>query len=141
MSLLTDQDRLAWHGPLRKVLQHHGVTKHGDAVVEADILEAIRPLIESAVIAKLAAWVSVEPVGTVVDPTYVSMPEQLPYGTPLYTATAIAATRVQLVNEVVALLRGIDTTETDPLDGWWETSTGAEFGRQKLAAIRALIGD
>ena len=60
MSLLTDKDQMAWHGPLRKMLQHHGITKHSDTVIEADILETVKPLIEAAVLQKLAT-VSVEP--------------------------------------------------------------------------------
>jgi hypothetical protein len=38
---------------------------------------------------------------------------------------------------VIGLLRGIDETEYESADGWWETSTGAEFGARILAAIRA----
>jgi hypothetical protein len=38
---------------------------------------------------------------------------------------------------VIGLLRGIDQTETESADGWWETSTGAEFGAGRIAAIRA----
>jgi len=38
---------------------------------------------------------------------------------------------------VIGLLRGIDQTETESAEGWWETSTGAEFGAGILAAIRA----
>ena len=38
---------------------------------------------------------------------------------------------------VIALLKGIDETEVESPDGWWETSTGAEFGASILAAIRA----
>jgi hypothetical protein len=38
---------------------------------------------------------------------------------------------------VIGLLRGINETETESEDGWWETSTGAEFGARILAAIRA----
>jgi hypothetical protein len=29
------------HAAVRKVLQHHGLTKHGDAVVEADLIAAL----------------------------------------------------------------------------------------------------
>ena len=29
------------HGQVRKVLQHHGLTVHGDGVVEADLIEAV----------------------------------------------------------------------------------------------------
>ena len=46
-------------------------------------------------------------------------------------------------NEMIAaierILRGIDKTETEDVDGWWETSKGAEFGAQKLREIRELI--
>jgi hypothetical protein len=38
---------------------------------------------------------------------------------------------------VIGLLRGIDETEYESAEGWWETSTGAEFGAGILAAIRA----
>ena len=38
---------------------------------------------------------------------------------------------------VIGLLRGIDQTQTESADGWWETSTGAEFGAGRIAAIRA----
>ena len=37
------------------------------------------------VLAMLKAKKPVEPVGTVVDPTYAAMSQQLPYGTSLYT--------------------------------------------------------
>ena len=46
---------------------------------------------------------------------------------------AVAAEREALI----ALLKGIDQTETESPDGWWETSTGADFGAGILAAIRA----
>ena len=29
--------------------------------------------------------------------------------------------------------------ETDSLSGWWETSTGVEFGKEKLETIRELF--
>jgi hypothetical protein len=38
---------------------------------------------------------------------------------------------------VIGFLRGINETETESEDGWWETSAGAEFGARILAAIRA----
>lgn len=37
------------------------------------------------------------------------------------------------------ILFGIDKTETENLFGWWETSTGAEFGEKKLAAVIKAI--
>ena len=38
---------------------------------------------------------------------------------------------------IVPMLKGIDCTETEDPDGWWETSVGADFGAGILAAIRA----
>jgi hypothetical protein len=39
---------------------------------------------------------------------------------------------------VEEILKGIDKDcESD--DGWWETSTGAEFGAKKLAEIKSFI--
>lgn len=38
---------------------------------------------------------------------------------------------------LIGLLKGIDKTEIESTDGWWETSSGAEFGAGILAAIRA----
>ncbi|ENZ8247294.1 hypothetical protein ACHAZ8_004837 [Klebsiella aerogenes] len=38
---------------------------------------------------------------------------------------------------VTSILDGIDRTELD--DGWWETSAGAEFGREKLEEIRSCM--
>ena len=37
---------------------------------------------------------------------------------------------------LIGLLKGIDKTEIESADGWWETSSGAEFGAGILAAIR-----
>ena len=34
-------------------------------------------------------------------------------------------------------LRGIDQDESEHGDGWWMTSTGAAFGAQRLAALKA----
>jgi len=38
---------------------------------------------------------------------------------------------------ILPMLKGIDSTETEDPDGWWETSAGADFGAGILAAIRA----
>ena len=46
---------------------------------------------------------------------------------------------MNLITEIKTLLRGIDQTETESDDGWWETSTGAEFGKNKLNSIVELI--
>ena len=51
----------------------------------------------------------------------------------IFAALVVAAEREALI----ALLNGIDQTETESPDGWWETSTGADFGAGILAAIRA----
>jgi len=45
-------------------------------------------------------------------------------------------TRLQEIEEI---LLGIDETETQSEEGWWETSTGADFGKQRLAMIRELF--
>ena len=38
---------------------------------------------------------------------------------------------------ILPMLKGIDQTECENSEGWWETSTGAAFGAGILAAIRA----
>ena len=38
---------------------------------------------------------------------------------------------------VVGLLKGIDQTEIESKDGYWETSAGADFGKEILSKIRA----
>lgn len=45
----------------------------------------------------------------------------------------------ELITRIELLLSGIDQTETDSLNGWWETSAGAEFGSMKLAGLKELI--
>lgn len=40
-------------------------------------------------------------------------------------------------DEIKEILEGIDKEEIE--GGWWETSTGAEFGEKKLAEIKALF--
>ena len=42
--------------------------------------------------------------------------------------------------KVKDILAGIDGTE-DTDEGWWETSTGEEFGKQKLAEVLKAIDD
>lgn len=44
-----------------------------------------------------------------------------------------------LIDEVRALLTGIDADDCASQAGWWETSTGAEFGAAKLAALESLL--
>jgi hypothetical protein len=45
----------------------------------------------------------------------------------------------RLIERVEGILKGIDETQTDSKDGWWETSTGADFGKQKLDNVLAAI--
>lgn len=44
-----------------------------------------------------------------------------------------------LREEIDHILRGIDKTETDHPEGWWETSTGAIFGAKKKEEIVSLL--
>ncbi len=41
--------------------------------------------------------------------------------------------------ELETILKGIDFQETDHEEGWWETSTGAYFGKDKKKQIKDLI--
>lgn len=36
-------------------------------------------------------------------------------------------------------LKGIDQDEVESIDGWWETSAGAEFGAKKKAELKSTI--
>lgn len=38
-------------------------------------------------------------------------------------------------------LRGIDKDQMSGPDGWWETSTGVEFGTKKLAEVLSIVGE
>jgi hypothetical protein len=44
-----------------------------------------------------------------------------------------------LLVEIERILYGIDKTELECSAGWWETSTGAEYGARKLEKIRNLL--
>jgi hypothetical protein len=45
-----------------------------------------------------------------------------------------------LLAEIEKILDGIDRTEVgDGHGGWWETSTGAAFGEERLERIRELF--
>jgi hypothetical protein len=44
----------------------------------------------------------------------------------------------ELRNEIVSALNGIDKEDCS-VDGWWETSTGAEFGTERLNAVLKAI--
>ncbi len=48
-------------------------------------------------------------------------------------------TPLLLEQEIRLLLHGIDMDECENDEGWWETSTGAEFGEKKLEQLLALI--
>lgn len=41
---------------------------------------------------------------------------------------------------VLELLRGIDQTEIESAEGWWETSDGAKFGAAVLAKVKKSLG-
>ena len=140
MSLLTDKDQMAWHGPLRKMLQHHGITKHSDTVIEADILETVKPLIEAAILQKLAT-VSVEPCAWEVETEqqdgtgakWVSTDrkrhrEFCDFGEPrqLYSQEALAAARVQ---------------ENEKIANWYYNEGHRLAVFEVAPAIRALITD
>lgn len=43
------------------------------------------------------------------------------------------------IEMVEYILRGIDAIESADPEGWWETSTGANFGARKLQELRALF--
>ena len=43
------------------------------------------------------------------------------------------------VRELRSIVDGIDRDETEDDDGWWETSTGAEFGAERLRHLERLI--
>jgi len=41
--------------------------------------------------------------------------------------------------EILRILQGIDKTEIESGNGWWETSFGADFGTSKLKEIEELL--
>lgn len=45
------------------------------------------------------------------------------------------------MNELLKILEGIDKTEAESGDGWWETSIGAQFGAEKLNDIIFCFGE
>lgn len=44
-----------------------------------------------------------------------------------------------LMQEVEQILAGIDKTESESADGWWETSAGSAFGAERLKLVMAAI--
>lgn len=57
----------------------------------------------------------------------------------LSSAPAAGSEQEALFHAVAVVLQGIDRTEAEDPGGWWETSAGADFGRQRLEMIRALL--
>jgi hypothetical protein len=49
-------------------------------------------------------------------------------------------TREKLKTRIRQELSGIDRTQTER-EGWWETSTGAEFGAERLAAVLRIVDE
>jgi hypothetical protein len=45
----------------------------------------------------------------------------------------------QLIDKIKVILKGIDQTEIESADGWWETSTGAKLGAEALKQILELL--
>jgi hypothetical protein len=45
----------------------------------------------------------------------------------------------RLIENIRDILKGIDKDTCQDKDGWWETSTGAEFGAKKLKEIEYLV--
>ena len=44
-----------------------------------------------------------------------------------------------LEEEIRGLLKGIDKEELEDYEGWWSTSKGAEFGKEKLEELIRLV--
>jgi len=58
-----------------------------------------------------------------------------------YTHAQLVQAVKDALEEAISILHGIDTQEQEHPDGWWETSTGAEFDAAKIDAIRAMKED
>ena len=46
---------------------------------------------------------------------------------------------VEVKNKILQILDGIDKTQTEYENGWWETSAGAEFGKNKLEELLVFL--
>ena len=44
-----------------------------------------------------------------------------------------------MIGKLNEILKGIDKDECESSDGWWETSSGAEFGAKKLKEVQDLV--
>jgi hypothetical protein len=47
--------------------------------------------------------------------------------------------RDEAIARLREILNGIDKDECESESGWWETSTGAEFGAERLMLVEDLI--
>lgn len=45
----------------------------------------------------------------------------------------------ECIDRVILILSGIDKTDSDSNDGWFETSEGASFGKKALDAVISAI--
>lgn len=48
-------------------------------------------------------------------------------------------TKTEALDRLKAILAGIDQNEMDSDVGWWETTSGSEFGARRLAEVESLI--
>lgn len=56
------------------------------------------------------------------------------------TTNGIPANVIKSIfGEIDIILDGIDKDETEHKSGWWETSTGVEFGKKKLVEVKECI--
>ena len=46
---------------------------------------------------------------------------------------------MEWIKELRKILIGIDKDECEDDNGWWETSTGAEFGAKKMKEVEELV--
>jgi len=44
-----------------------------------------------------------------------------------------------MIDKINEILKGIDKDQCSSDDGWWETSSGAEFGANKLKEVQDLV--
>lgn len=56
-----------------------------------------------------------------------------------YARAAVLAERERIESAARRILDGIDDDECSRNEGWWETSTGANFGAERLALLVAAI--
>ena len=44
-----------------------------------------------------------------------------------------------MIDKINEILKGIDKDQCSSDDGWWEKSSGAEFGAKKLKEVQELV--